>query len=417
MYALVDCNNFFVSCERVFRPALNNRPVIVLSSNDGCAVARSNEAKALGIQMGAPVFKITDIVKKHNVECISGNLSFYGEMSRRVMSILRDMAPAIEVYSVDEAFLDLSGIPEHELKPLCQEIRKRVLKWTGIPVSIGIAPTKTLAKASATVAKKYEQAEGVYLMNSLQARRSVLQRMDVGDVWGVGRKLSEKFTSMGLNTAWKLAECDPTYIRELTSVVTQKTVLELQGTPCYGFGEEPEHRKQIISSRSFGKPVTDLKGLKEAVSTFVAIAATKLREENTVCQQITVYARTNRFKGEFYGNSTCIVLDSPTNHTGTLTKAAMQGLKDIYRTGKEFKKAGICLGDITPQSQVQPNLFTQEDETKQNNLMKALDSLNGKWGKHTLRYATSNPNGLWKTLSEKRTQAYTSSWDELLRVG
>ena len=222
MYALVDCNNFFVSCERVFRPSLNNRPVIVLSSNDGCAVARSNEAKALGIKMGAPVFKIQDIVKKHRVECISGNLSFYGDMSQRVMSVLREMSPAIEVYSVDEAFLDLSGIPEHELKPLCQRIRKRVKKWTGIPVSIGIAPTKTLAKAAASVAKKYEEAEGVYLMNSLQARRSVLQRMDVGDVWGVGRKLSERFTYMGLNTAWKLSECDPAHIRELTSVVTQK---------------------------------------------------------------------------------------------------------------------------------------------------------------------------------------------------
>lgn len=413
MYALVDCNNFFVSCERVFRPSLNNRPVIVLSSNDGCAVARSNEAKALGIKMGVPLFKITEIVKKHNVECISGNLSFYGEMSRRVMSILRDMAPAIEVYSVDEAFLDLSGIPEHELKPLCQEIRKRVLKWTGIPVSIGIAPTKTLAKASATVAKKYEQAEGVYLINSLQARRSVLQRMNVGDVWGVGRCLSEKFTSIGLNTAWKLAESDPTYIRNLTSVVTQKTVLELQGTPCYDFGEEPEHRKQIISSRSFGKAVNDLKTLKEAIGTFVAIGAEKLRSEGTEARGLTVYARTSPFKGEYYANSHLITFSDGTSDTVRLTREAVKATEVIFKKGVDFKKAGICLHDIHPKSAHQADLFSIVDNKRSESLMEAMDKLNKTMGKHTLHFASSNPKGNWRNLCQHQSPAYTSDWGDL----
>ncbi|MAF31492.1 MAG: hypothetical protein CMF60_04735 [Magnetococcales bacterium] len=416
MYALVDCNNFFVSCERVFRPSLNNRPVIVLSSNDGCAVARSNEAKALGIKMGAPVFKIQDIVKKHRVECISGNLSFYGDMSQRVMSVLREMSPAIEVYSVDEAFLDLSGIPEHELKPLCQRIRKRVKKWTGIPVSIGIAPTKTLAKAAASVAKKYEEAEGVYLMNSLQARRSVLQRMDVGDVWGVGRKLSERFTYMGLNTAWKLSECDPAHIRELTSVVTQKTVLELQGTPCYAFGEEPDHRKQIISSRSFGEPVKDLKTLKEAVSTFVATGAEKLRSEGTEARAITVYASSSPFKGKYYANSTLITLDNATSDTGVLTKQAMKGVDEIFKQGVGFKKAGICLHDIQHKSAHQADLFSVVDNKRSESLMTAMDKLNSTMGKHTLRFGTSNPNGKWRNLCKHQSPAYTSDWAQLLVV-
>tara|TARA_R110000868_G_scaffold262401_1_gene520957 strand:+ start:129193 stop:130446 length:1254 start_codon:yes stop_codon:yes gene_type:complete len=416
MYALVDCNNFFVSCERVFRPSLNNRPVIVLSSNDGCAVARSNEAKALGIKMGAPVFKMKKLVAEHNVECISGNLSFYGEMSRRVMSVLRDMAPAIEVYSVDEAFLDLSGIPEHELKPLCQRIRKQVEQWTGIPVSIGIAPTKTLAKASSNIAKKYEQAEGVYLMDSLQARRSVLQRMDVGDVWGVGRCLNEKFTGLGLNTAWKLSQCNPAQVRDITSVVSEKTVLELQGTPCYSFGEEPEHRKQIISSRSFGNPVSDIKTLKEAVGTFTAIGAEKLRGESTEARMITVYAGSSPFKGEYYANSTVITLDDPTSDTAVLTKAAIKGINEIFKAGVEFKKAGICLHGIQEQGTHQPSLFSVVDNKRSESLMGAIDKLNSAMGKHTLRFGISNPNGKWRNLCQHQSPAYTSCWDELLVV-
>jgi DNA polymerase V len=417
MYALVDCNNFFVSCERVFRPSLNNRPVIVLSSNDGCAVARSNEAKALGIKMGEPLFKMKKLVKEHHVECISGNLSFYGEMSQRVMSVLREMVPSIEVYSIDEAFLDLSGIPHDQLKPLCQRIRKRVEQWTGIPVSIGIAPTKTLAKAASNVAKKYPKAQGVYDISTLTAQRAILQRMDVGDVWGIGRASREKFYNLGMTSAWHLRSYDVNHIRALSNINIQKTVLELQGVRCYDIGEEPTHRKQIISSRSFGTPVSELKDLKQAIGVFTAIAAEKLRSEKTQALQITVYARTSPFKDKPYANSALITLDKATSHTGQLTRAAMCGVEEIYRKGYAFKKAGICLGQISTEADNQMDLFNVQDNIRGDKLMAVFDSINKLMGKSTLRYAISNPKGKWSSLSQLKSPAYTSSWDELLVVG
>jgi DNA polymerase V len=416
MYALVDCNNFFVSCERVFRPSLIGRPVIVLSSNDGCAVARSNEAKALGIAMGAPLFKMKNLVAEHGVECISGNLSFYGEMSQRVMSILRDMAPSIEVYSIDEAFLDLSGIPHDELKPLCQRIRKQVEQWTGIPVSIGIAPTKTLAKAASNVAKKHPEANGVYDISTFKAQRAILQRMDVGDIWGIGRATREKFHNLGMKTAWHLRECDVNHVRSLSNISVQKTVLELKGTRCFEMGEEPTYRKQIISSSSFGNAVTDIKDLKQAVATFTAKAAEKLRAEKTLARQITVYANTSPFKGKQYANSTLITLSNATSHTGQLTQAAMQGIEQIYKSGYDFKKAGVCLGQISLEADDQMDLFSTNDNKRGDKLMAVFDSINTLMGKSTLRYGISNPTGKWSSLSQLKSPAYTSSWDELLVV-
>jgi DNA polymerase V len=411
-FALVDCNNFYVSCERVFDPSLENKPMIVLSSNDGCVIARSNEAKSLGIIMGVPLFKIEQLIAKEGVILKSSNLQLYGEMSERVMSILQENTPRVEVYSIDEAFLDLTGISDKH--DLCHHIRKRIKQWTGILVSIGIGPTKTLTKAAVHIAKDYERAQGVYDISSKDAQRAVLKRMKVKQVWGIGSRLAPILNKQGLYSAWDFTQS--TY--KLKNVCLQRTQLELQGVKCFEIEEHKQKRKQILCSRSFGKEITEYDQLFGAISTFVDLAAQKLRKQQQLTSQLTLFIMTSPFKKDSssYSNSYRILFPNPTLHTGRLNQGANKALKQIFKPGILYKKAGILLTHLVCENKYQPDLFEQDHYHQEQQLMSSFDHINGKFGRYTLRYATTEPEGVWKARCKRQTPSYTTNWDQLLWV-
>ncbi|EEF26393.1 uv inducible DNA polymerase umuc / mucb, putative [Ricinus communis] len=344
--ALVDVNNFYVSCERVFNPKLRNRPVVVLSNNDGCAVARSNEVKALGVPMGAPWFKFKDLAKQHGIIAYSSNYALYADMSNRVMSILRQFSPNQEVYSIDECFLDLTGFARRDLVVYGQDIRKRILQWTGLPVCVGIASTKTLAKLANHCAKKRPEYHGVCNFNSLSpaALDEILDSIEVGEIWGVGRRLAPRLQQLGFHTVLDLKRADPETLRQQFSVVMEKTIRELNGTVCIELEEINPPKKQILSSRSFGVPVTDIDGLSESISLYVSRAAEKLRRQHSYAGSIYVYIRTSPFKkhDRQYSNGMTVPLPSPTDNTTKLVSVALWALKQLYRPGYHYAKAASC---------------------------------------------------------------------------
>lgn len=418
MFALVDANNFYVSCERVFNPKLEGRPVVVLSNNDGCAVARSNEVKALGVKMGAPWFEMKDLAKKHGIVALSSNYTLYGDMSDRVVKILKGYAPHVEVYSIDESFLALDGLNGMwpSFTELGQDIRKRVHMWTGLPVCAGIAPSKTLAKLSNHLAKKNTEFDGVCDLNALSENdlQRYFSNLDVGEVWGVGRKLSVQLISLGIESVQDLRKASPKRIRDRFGVVLERTVNELNGMSCLALEEVAPVRQQIISSRSFGEMVTTYDGLREAVSTYVTTAAEKLRGDNSVCNVVSVYVETNRFREQDkqYNNSMTVPLTEATSDTRRLIAAALFGLKRIYRPGYSYKKAGIVLMEIQPASMRQQLLFKDEDP-KSAKVMLALDALNSEYGRNTVSLASSGIQKRWAAKFETRTPHYTTNWAEL----
>lgn len=414
--ALVDVNNFYVSAERVFNPKLEGVPVVVLSNNDGCVVARSQEIRAMGIPMGEPWFKLRDLAKKHGIVALSSNYALYADISNRVMNILNDFSPRQEVYSIDECFLDLEGIPD--LTQTGQTIRQRIRKWVGVPVCVGIAPTKTLAKLANHVAKKRPQYQGVCNFKEMPVEEidQILASIEVGEVWGIGRKLNAHLQGGGIQTVKQLRDFDILRLRRRFGVVMERTVRELRGEPCLEMAEVSPPKQQIISSRTFGRYVTDLRELEEAVSTYMSRAAEKLRRQASVAATAYVYIRTNPHKdGEpQYSPGMMIGLPHPTNDTRELVQAVLACLHQIYRDGFRYQKAGIMLSDITPEGISQGELFASQPITpKASKLMSTLDQINRKMGKGVLKLASDGVEQEWKMKRGNKSPAYTTRWDEL----
>jgi len=411
--ALVDCNNFFVSCERVFRPDLVEKPIVVLSNNDGNIIARSNEAKALGIKMAEPYFKIKSFLKKNRVQVFSSNYTLYGDMSHRVMSVLQHLEPDVEIYSIDEAFISLPAGKEFDLTEHGRHIRQTVRQWTGIPVSIGFAPTKTLAKLANRMAKKNPQYQGVFDLTGCGDTDEILARIEVADVWGIGRQYTKKLNSQGIFSARDLKHANDNWVRKHLTVMGLRTVWELRGIPCIPIEEAPSAKKGIITSKSFGRPVTSLEELREAVATYVSRAAEKLRSQQSIANSLHVFLATNIFKPEKpqYSKSIMVTLPEPTSSTAVLIKYALKGLKELYRPGYDFQKAGVMLAEIMPESCRQRSLFDRTKSDK--DLMNAQDKINRKWGSNTLRYAVSGYKKSWTFRREYLSQAYTTRWDQL----
>jgi DNA polymerase V len=419
--ALVDCNNFYVSCERVFNPGLEGRPVVVLSNNDGCAVARSNEVKALGVKMGAPWFQLKDLARRHGIVAYSSNYALYADMSNRVMSILSTFSPDQEVYSIDECFLDLSGFRRRNLTDYGQKIRQRIRQWTGLPVCVGVGASKTLAKLANHIAKKNPQFGGVCDLDAMspQQQDAWLGRIEVGEVWGIGRQLAPKLQQIGIRSVLDLKRSDPATLNARFSVLMEKTIRELNGVVCIELEEISAPRQQIISSRSFGVPVTDLESLQQSVTLHVSRAAEKLRRQHAYAGSIHVYIRTSPFNENEprYANGMTIALPQQSDDTMLLTRAALWGLRRIYRSGYRYQKAGVMLSELVAQQGRQSDLFASEAaQGKSNRLMAVLDQVNALMGRQTLKLAAEGFSQPWKMKQGNRSPGYTTCWDDLVVV-
>jgi len=409
--ALVDCNSFYVSCERLFNPLILKKPVVVLSNNDGCVISRSTEAKNLGIKMGQPYFKVEKIVKRNNVKIYSTNFALYGDISRRVMKTLKQFSPQMEVYSIDEAFLDLSSVKNENLLEHAYKIRKTILKWTGIPTSIGIATTKTLSKAANYIAKK-EKSGVVDLINSKQVD-SLLSEIKINNVWGVGRQLTKFYIKNGINTAYDLKKIHNSWIKKNTNVFGSRTAMELRGFSCISLESHEEKRKNCCVSRSFGKKVTKLEDLSEAITAHTLNAAEKIRLDKQTVKRITVFIRTSPFlnKKNYYANSKSMDLAIKTNDSIELIKQALFILKNIYRKGYRYQKAGIILSGLEDVNSYDKNLFSSiGNEKKRGKLMKAIDYANAKYGRHSLSIAQAGLKKIWSSKRQHYSKIDTASF-------
>lgn len=417
LLALVDCNNFYASCERVFQPALRGRPVVVLSNNDGCVIARSNEAKALGIDMGAPWHLHREQFKQAGVIVRSSNYTLYGDMSARVMRVLSDYTPDLEVYSIDEAFLGLAGF-ENRLESHARALRATVLQWTGIPVSVGIAPTKTLAKAANRMAKKDPGAAGVALLLTEEAQTAALARMELTDLWGIARRMAQRLADIGINTPLDLRAADPRFMRERFSVVMERMVYELRGVSCIALEDVAPDRKSLVSSRQFGRPVTDRLEMAEAVATYTARAAEKMRRQNLTTASLTVSVGTNPYRTNDSQRhvSQSVQLPVATADTGKLTTAAIRALDVIWRPGFSYIRAGVMFLDLVPSAAVQGGLFDAPDTAARQKLMATVDGLNARYGRDAVTFARSGRQRPWKLRSEHHSPRFTTRWDDLLSV-
>jgi len=418
IYALVDCNNFYASCERVFQPYLNNKPIVVLSNNDGCIVARSNEAKALGIPMGAPMHEYRKICINNNVKIFSSNYQLYGDMSQRVMDSLKHFCPNIEIYSIDEAFLQLDSFEKNfDLIKYALHIRQKLNIWLGIPVSIGIAPTKTLAKIANHVAKK-STSTGIFDLRDINQRENILTALPINEIWGIGKRLSLKLNELGINTAKQLRDANPKYIRKHFGVVVERIVLELNGISCLGL-EMVKPKKNITSSRSFGKPITELQPLSEAISHYATRACIKLRNQSSKAQGIYVFITTNKHKPNEpqYRNSMIQGFVEPTADTNLIIRIAKNCLDQLYRSGYKYKKAGVILTDIISNRHKQNDLFSENDlQDKREKLMQVVDNINAQMGTNTIFNAAQGITRHWRMREEMKSNRYTTCWDELLQV-
>lgn len=415
LIALVDCNNFYASCERLFDPSLRGRPVVVLSNNDGCVIARSNEAKALGIAMGAPWHLNKERFRRDGVIVRSSNYTLYGDLSARVMTVLRQFSPRVEVYSIDEAFLDLSDCPGRELE-IARAVRAQVLQWVGIPVSIGVAPTKTLAKVANRLAKK--TGEGVLILPDRASQREALARTDLTDIWGVAGRSAKRLATVGITTPLQLADADPDLLRQRLSLVVARTSRELAGMPCIAMELAPQPAKSIMVSRSFGRAVTEPRELREAVAVYADRAAAKLRPKGLAAGQVLVFLHTNPFKAaeRQYQASQLVELPVASADTRNITRAACKGLAAIFRAGYRYKKAGVLLLDLTDPPAVQAGLWHRPDDARSMALMMAIDQLNRKWGRGTVSLAAAGVQAPWAMRREHSSPGYTTDWNALLRV-
>ena len=414
-FALLDCNNFYASCERLFRPDLRNKPIVVLSNNDGCIVARSAEAKALGISMAVPLFQAQEIIDREQIAVFSSNYALYGDISARVMSLLEQLAPATEVYSIDEAFLDLSGIGACQpLSQLATNIKQQVTDWTGIPVCIGIAPTKTLAKLANHAAKAYPKTGGVVDLSNPARQQRLLQLLPASEVWGVGRRIYRRLQAYNIHTAWELACCNTSWIRKKFSVTLERTVRELQGQSCFNFEELPPPRQQILCSRSFAKRITDYPSMHAAICQYTARAAEKLREQGATARVISIFIRTSPHShtGLYYSPSGSHRLITPSDDTRTLITTAIKLLDSIWQDGHRFIKAGIILTDLYTPGHFQPTLFDPPQRHNSKALMDTLDRINHS-GLGKVWFAGEQLTRGWQMQRNKLSPAYTTRWNEL----
>jgi|CXWL01.1.fsa_nt_gi DNA polymerase V len=417
MIALIDANNFYVSCERAFNPRLEGKPVGILSNNDGCIIARSEEIKKLGVAMGTPYFKIPDLIKQHNIQILSSNFSLYGDMSRRIMQVLSRFTPAMEIYSIDEAFLDLSGFAQ-DLTAYGNTIAKTVKQGTGIPVSIGIAPTKTLAKLSNKLAKKGIAGHRQVLdWNTLTDTNAVLEHFPVKDVWGISSGWGTRLAKLGIANTLALKQADPKWIRQHFGVVMERIVRELNGTPCIPLEMIAPARKQILTSRSFGERLTQLADLRAAVSVFASRSAEKLRSQNLWALSICVFIHTSPFDTgkPSYNNALTITFDQPSNDSGWLIHCALKGLERIFKPGYRYQRAGVLLPELLTVGVRQLTLFTDEQEfdPKPGKRMAIIDRINRLYGRHTIRYASDKLSSKWQMRQNLKSPAYTTNWAAL----
>lgn len=418
MFALADCNNFFASCERVFRPDLQGKPVIVLSNNDGCAVARSNEAKALGIKMGDPLFKIKDIVNKHKVAVFSGNMALYGDMSQRVRWVLEDFAPSIEVYSIDEAFLDLRGMQNIDFNQYAKTISKTCYKMTSIPVSVGIAPTKTLAKIASKLCKQYPRLQGGCYMHRPEDIEKVLRKYPIEDVWGIGRKTVYKLKLMGINTAYDYTTLSESRVRSLFNITGLRTWKELKGIPCIEFEDGFEAKQSICVSRSFSSEIYDIKELQEQIANFSASMAENLRKQCSVVSEMVVFAYTNRFKEnepQTHG-STLISFVTPTSDVRAIVSKAVGATKALFKEGYGYKKAGVIASKIVSDKCIIHSLFEDAESTeREHKITSVLDNINKTFGKGTIKLAVQGSGNI-KSSSDNQSPHYTTLWTDIPKV-
>ena len=417
MFALIDCNNFYASCERVFNPSLNGRPVLILSNNDGCVIARSNEAKALGIPMGAPAFKFKEVIENGEVHVFSSNFALYGDMSNRVMTILGTFCPKMEIYSIDEAFLDFSGFDLYDLEALGCEIRKRVLQWTGIPVSVGFAHTKALAKVANRIAKKFtDRTGGVYTIDTEEQRIKALKWLKIEDVWGIGRQHARRLKEMNVLNAYQFTQLTDRWVRDMMTVVGLRLKLDLQGEPTLQL-EDVRDKKSIATTRSFDHNYKDLTLIKERVASFAVSCAEKLRRQHCCCQSVMVFLHTNGFREDQpqYSKNIVIKLPFATNSSIEIVKFAVMGLEQIFREGYGYKKAGVIVSDFSPEDNQQLTLFDSRN-VKHIELMKAVDNINRSMGQQKVRLAAQEPGRVWKMKQERLSPRYTTNLNEIITV-
>ncbi len=415
IFALVDCNNFFASCERIFRPDLKAKPIVILSNNDGCVIARSSEAKLLGIKMGEPYFKIRRFLEEKGVTVFSSNYSLYGDISNRVMMIIESMVPKIEVYSIDEAFIDFSGLDQRQSYELASLIKARVKREVGIDVCIGYSSTKTLAKLANYAAKKYPKTHGIVDLTSELRQKRLLQITPLSEVWGIGRRLAQELISEGFKTAWDLQQADSARMGRRYSVVVERTIKELSGVSCQEMVAEEPARQQIIFSRGFGQKVSSYDQMKEVVATYAERAAEKLREKQLFVKNIALFIHTNRFKNPgVYYNESSYHLQVPTNDSRLIVHGALESLATIWEANKEYVKAGIVLRNLSA-GDFQKDLFRESQTEESLTLMRTIDQLNRRFGS-VINLASQGKDHQWKMRREKLSPSYTTSWEELPRV-
>ena len=411
--ALIDCNNFYVSCERIFRPDLTNRPVIVLSNNDGCTISRSSEAKALGIKMGAPAFQLRDVIREHNIAVFSSNYVLYADISNRVMSLLLEFSPVHEIYSIDETFLDLTGFDDIDARAIA--MRMQVYRDICIPVCVGMGATKTLAKLANFMAKNHPRSAGIFNFNHLSPAQinNVMQHIPVNEIWGIGKALTTTLNQLGINNVAQLRDADIAAMRNRFGVVLEKTIRELRGECCIALEQITPAKQQIINSRSFGQPITAIEDLQDALTHFVSNAAQKCREQNSVAGILQIFIQTDRFRKDrpHYCPSITLPLVMPTAHTITLQQQALAGLAQLYRPGFHYKKAGVILSEIRAASEHQGDLFATTLDNPA--LMTVMDTINQRYGKGMLRLSQDGSRHAWKTRQENKSPEYTTNWNEL----
>lgn len=415
IYALVDCNNFYASCEKVFDPKLAGKPLVVLSNNDGCVIARSSEAKELGIKMAIPIFEVRDIVKKLNIQIRSSNYTLYGDMSQRVMETLKQFSDEIEVYSIDEAFIRIDNYCYDSLNDYATKIKDTVKRWTGLPVSVGIAPTKTLCKAANHLAKRNNQYSNVLDLTNNILIDELLSKVDVSDVWGVGRQYTKFLKSYGINNAKDLKYADEKWIQKHMTKIGGQTVLELRGIACKELEEVIPDKKGICCARSFGHKLEREYEIEEALASYVSRVAEKLRKQHSLAKEMAVFIQTNSFSenDKQYTNSSSMKLNYPTSYTPQLIESSHYLLHKIFKEGYKYKKVGVIVTSIIHESKVQYNLFCEPDSTNQIKISNVMDNLNIYWGRHTVRYAACGVQETWKMNQNLLSPRYTTNWNEL----
>lgn len=418
MFGLIDCNNFYASCEKAFNPTLRDRPVVVLSNNDACIVSRSKEAKALGIKMASPFYQVKKLIEEHNVVELSSNYTLYGDMSKRVMSMLTSFVPDIEVYSIDEAFMDFRGFGYFDLKSYGTKIVKDISRGTGIPVSLGIAPTKTLAKIANHFAKKYAGYNGCCVIDTDEKRIKALSLTPVGEIWGIGRRLEKRLQKENIKTAYDFTQMPKAWVRKHLTVTGERTWKELNGEPCIELEVVVPSRRQICVSRQFGELIEDFEDLRTAITSYASICAEKLRMENLCAVSLMAFIHTSRYQQSApqYFSNYIFPLPVPTNDTSEIVHYALLALSKIYEEGYKFKKGGVIITETTPSDAIQTNLFHPIKYEKRGKLMKLMDQLNRGFARNQLTLATQVGSTKWKLKSEKRTNRYTTEFSEIITI-